>query len=71
MMVCWGTPPNEQLSEVGTMAPPAGLEPATHGVETHCSNPLSYGGIRVDDNARARAPKSRGNHAVGEAQPRG
>ena len=24
--------------------PPAGLEPATHGVETHCSNPLSYGG---------------------------
>ena len=65
-----GCTPNEQLSEVRTMAPPAGLEPATHGVETHCSNPLSYGGIRVDDNARARALNLRGSHTVSVAQSR-
>ena len=26
-------------------APPAGFEPATDGVETRCSHPLSYGGV--------------------------
>ncbi len=39
------------LDEIGQPAldftlkvPPAGFEPATDGVETRCSNPLSYGG---------------------------
>ncbi len=35
-------PPKETI---GTIEPPAGFEPATHGIEAHCSNPLSYGGI--------------------------
>lgn len=31
-----------------TIAPPAGLEPASNRVEADCSNPLSYGGLPLD-----------------------
>ena len=27
------------------LVPPDGLEPPTCGIEAHCSNPLSYGGV--------------------------
>ena len=30
---------------MAALAPPAGLEPATHGLTVHCSNQLSYGGM--------------------------
>ncbi len=30
-----------------TLVPPAGIEPATHGLGNHCSFPLSYeGGLK-------------------------
>ena len=41
--------------------PPAGFEPATHGVETHCSNPLSYGGLQRTHSS----PRGRGNLSQG------
>lgn len=43
-----------------TCVPPAGFEPATHGVETHCSNPLSYGGVPRHHNALGRVVRLSG-----------
>ena len=41
--------------------PLAGIEPATHGVETHCSNPLSYGGLQ----STYSSPRGRRNLSQG------
>jgi hypothetical protein len=44
---------NMRISGLKSLATPAGIEPATNSLEGCCSNPLSYGAVRVAYNIAA------------------